>query len=106
MYNLFPYVIYDYTRVNRVKNMTPSLKWVCEGLTLNFSPFSFENCTLVTLRQNFSFVQSACNWKSPSNISTPVVSTFCAITCDMSDRELHWRSYCVRILLEQENVYV
>jgi len=29
----------------------------------NFSPFSFEICTLVTLRQNHSFVQSACNWK-------------------------------------------
>ena len=63
MYNLFPYVIYDYTRANSLKNMTPTLKWICEGLTLKFSPFSFKICMLVTLRQNRGFIQSACNWK-------------------------------------------
>ena len=63
MYKLFQYVVQNYTRVNSVKNITPTLKWICEGLTYNFSPFSVEICTLVTLRQKRNFVQSGCNWK-------------------------------------------
>jgi hypothetical protein len=49
MYNLFPCIIYDYTRANSVKNMTPNLKWICEGLTLKFSPL---------------VLKSACWWPS------------------------------------------